>query len=69
MTKRGKAGVTVCSTAFETLGRAQARALGNAGLPIAVIPHPFGSRTREEVRAIAEQCAGQIAALLGAGGK
>ena len=69
MTKRGKAGVTVCSTAFETLGRAQARALGNAGLPIAVIPHPFGSRTREEVREIAQKCAEQIAALVSEGAK
>jgi len=69
VTKRGKAGVTVCSTAFETLGRAQARALGNAGLPIAVIPHPFGSRTREEVREIAQKCAEQIAALVSEGAK
>ncbi len=56
--------MTVCSTAFQTLGRAQARALGNAALPIAVIPHPFGGRAREEVRAIAEQCADDIARLL-----
>jgi len=67
VTKRGKAGVAVCSTAFETLGRAQARALGNAGLPIAVIPHPFGSRTRDEVREIAEKCAEQIASLVSRG--
>ncbi len=64
MTKQGKAAITVCSTAFQTLGRAQARALGNAGLPIAVIPHPFGGRGREDVRRIAEQCADDIARLL-----
>lgn len=58
----------MCSTAFQTLGRAQARALGNADLPIAVIPHPFGGRSREEVRKIAGQCAEDIARLL-AGGK
>lgn len=46
------------------LGRAQARALGNAGLPIAVIPHPFGGRNREEVRDIAEQCAADIVRLV-----
>jgi len=62
--KRGKAAVTVCSTAFQTLGRAQARALGNADLPIAVIPHPFGGRDRKEVRGIAEQCVDDIAKLL-----
>jgi len=64
VTKQGKAAVTVCSTAFQTLGRAQARALGNAALPIAVIPHPFGGRTREDVRRIAEQCVDDIAKLL-----
>lgn len=64
MAKRGKAAITVCSTAFQTLGRAQARALGNAELPIAVIPHPFGGRSRGDVRNIAEQCADDIAELL-----
>ena len=42
----------MCSTAFLTLGRAQAKALGNPSLPIAVIPHPFGLRKRDEVREI-----------------
>jgi hypothetical protein len=56
--------VTVCSTAFLTLGRAQARALGDANLPIAVIPHPFGLRTREEVREIARQCVDEIVELV-----
>ncbi len=59
--------MTVCSTAFTTLGQAQARALGKPGLPIAVIPHPFGLRTREEVREIAEQCAQDIARLVNRG--
>lgn len=64
MAKQGKAAVTVCSTAFLTLGRAQARALGSSDLPIAVIPHPFGGRSREDVRRIAEQCVDDIAKLL-----
>jgi hypothetical protein len=59
--------ITVCSTAFVTLGRAQARALGHADLPIAVIPHPFGNRTRDEVRQIADQCVEQIAKLVSGG--
>ena len=46
------------------LGRAQARALGYPDLPIAVIPHPFGIRTREEVRALAAHCVDDIARLL-----
>jgi hypothetical protein len=58
--------VTVVSNAFTGLGKAQARALGFAGLPLAVIPHPFGSRTREEVRALAEQCVDEIAKLAAA---
>mgnify|MGYP003335395683 CR=1 FL=1 len=59
--------MTVCSTAFATLGRAQARALGKPELPIAVVPHPFGSRTREEVREIAEQCVADIVRLVSEG--
>jgi hypothetical protein len=55
--------VTVCSTAFETLGHAQARALGNADLPILLVAHPFGNRSRDEIRAMAQQCADQLLAL------
>ena len=47
-----------------TLGHVQARSLGNPRLPIAMIPHPFGLRTRDEVRAIAQDCAEEIAELL-----
>ena len=60
--------MTICSTAFITLGRAQASALGRPDLPIAVIAHPFGLRTREEVRGIAEKCVDDIARLVGAAG-
>jgi hypothetical protein len=56
--------VAICSTAFLTLGRAQARALGNPDLPIAVIPHPFGLRSRDEVRRMAEKCVDDIARLV-----
>jgi hypothetical protein len=62
--KRGKSALTVCSTAFVTLGHAQARALGAPGLPIAVVPHPFGVRKREEIRDIAAQCAQDIVRLV-----
>ena len=64
MAKRGPAAVAICSTAFAALGRAQATALGYPELPIAVIPHPFGSRTRDEVRQLAEQCIGEIVRLV-----
>ena len=59
----------MCSTAFVTLGRAQARALGDANLPIAVIPHPFGLRTREEVREIASTCIDQVVQLVTGGAR
>jgi hypothetical protein len=57
----------VCSSAFVTLGRAQAKALGAPGMPIAVVPHPFGVRKRDEIRDIAQQCADDIATLVTAG--
>ena len=66
MRKRGTAAVTVCSSAFLTLGRAQAQALQLPALPIAVVDHPFGSRTRAEVSALAERCVAQIVAFAAA---
>jgi hypothetical protein len=60
--------VTVCSTAFTQLGHAQATSLGYPDLPIAIIPHPFGNRTRDEVRRLATECVDSIAQLIcGAG--
>jgi len=61
--KRGRAAVAICSSAFLTLGRAQARALGHAELPIAVIAHPFGARTRDEVRTLAAACVDDVVQL------
>ena len=54
----------VCSTAFVGLGHAQARALGYPDLPIAVVPHPFGPHTRDQVRELAGQCVEDIARLV-----
>ena len=62
--KRGVVALTVCSTAFTALGRAQQKALGAPDLPIAVVPHPFGTRSRDELRTMAEQCVGEVARLL-----
>ena len=64
MAKRGKVALTVCSTSFTGLGRAQQKALGSPDLPIAVIPHPFGTRSRDQLREIAGQCVEDIARLL-----
>lgn len=63
--RRGKAALTICSTAFAGMGRAQAAKLGFARLPIAVVPHPFGLRTRAEVHKMAEDCVKDIATLAG----
>jgi hypothetical protein len=38
-------------------------AFGFADMPIAVVPHPFGIRTREEIRTIAGQCVEDVARL------
>ncbi len=57
--------MTICSTAFVAMGRAQAVKLGARDLPIAVVPHPFGLRTREEVRQMAQACLSEIVRLVG----
>jgi hypothetical protein len=55
--------LTICSSAFAPLGRAQARNLGCADLPIIVVQHPFGSHSREAIREIAAHCAQEIARI------
>jgi hypothetical protein len=64
LAQRGKPALTVCSASFVGLGRAQQKALGSPDLPIAVVPHPFGTRSREELKDIAIKCADEIARLL-----
>lgn len=63
--KRGTPAMTICTTAFLRVGRMQCKALGMPHLPILVMEHPFGSRSRAEVGAIAADCAEQIARLAG----
>jgi hypothetical protein len=55
--------ITICSDQFIVLGRKQLKALGSEGHPIAVIPHPFGLRTRDQVRTIAQSCVADIARI------
>ncbi len=61
--KREVPSITVCSDAFVVLGRAQAKSLGLPDNPMAIVPHPFGLRKREEIRKIAEACANDIATI------
>jgi hypothetical protein len=67
-TRHGALGITICSTAFAGLARAQLAALDSRECPLLVIEHPFGSRTRAEVSAIAEALLPQIAAAVAAQG-
>ena len=53
----------MCSTAFETLGRAQSKGLAHPDLPIAFVPHPFATINREGIRELAVKCAADIAWL------
>lgn len=56
--------VTVVSTAFELLARAEAEGLGAAGLPLLVVPHPVGSREPQLLREWGESLvSGCVAAL------
>jgi len=64
--KRGKAALTIVSQSFTGLGSMQAKALGVPKMPFVVIPHPFGSRKRDEVQAIAQRCADEVAKVMGA---
>jgi hypothetical protein len=59
----GVASLVICSSAFLTLGRSQLESMGCPDLPIAAMPHPFGLRTRAEVREIAGNIVDDIARL------
>ena len=42
--------VTICSSEFVALGRAEAEALGMPALPLAIIKHPLGGLAADEVQ-------------------
>ena len=64
----GKPALVICTHPFRETGRNIARALGLANYPFAMVAHPIGSRTLDELRARAEDAYGQGLAIL-AGGK
>jgi hypothetical protein len=43
--KKGVPTVTICTTAFERLGRGEARTLGMPDLPLAIVDHPFAGES------------------------
>lgn len=62
--KCGLPALAICSTAFAGLGRSQAKALGHPNLPIAIMPHPFGLRARDELPQLAAELVDDISRLL-----
>ena len=55
--------VTICSSEFVALGRAEAEALGMPDLPLAIIKHPLGGLGAEEVRQRADSVLNAIEQL------
>ena len=50
----GKPALVICTTPFEKTGRNIARALGVPDYPFAMVDHPIGSRTVDELKARAQ---------------
>jgi hypothetical protein len=66
MERRGVPTVTVVSSAFEMLARAEAKGFAMADLPLLVVPHPVGSRAAGELDAWGQDLvAGCVQALTG----
>ena len=63
--KRGIPAAVVITEPFIPTAAALAELAGLSGYPCAVIPHPVGSLTAEEVRERADAIAPRVAALLG----
>ena len=61
---RGVPAAVVCTEPFIATGRAMARARGKAEYPFAVVPHPIGSASDDEMRARAEAALPQVVELL-----
>jgi len=59
--------LTICSTVFVAMGHAQASKLGLPGMPIVAVAHPFGLRSRNEVKEMAQGATRDIAALFDKG--
>ena len=54
----------IASTAFVGLARMEAEAMGYPELPMLIVPHPFGSRTRQEIEAFAREKVGDVEKVL-----
>lgn len=54
----------ICTDEFVQSARAQAAICGNPGYAFAVVPHPIGSLTSEELRLRAEAAVPQVITIL-----
>ena len=56
--------MTICSTEFEALGRAESNALGLPALPLAIIQHPLGGLKPDVVEKRAQSVVDVIQQML-----
>lgn len=62
--KLGVPVATILSRDFAGLGQSECKALGFPTMPVVVVPHPFGSLKREQVRKIADDVVDEIIHVL-----
>ena len=64
----GKPALVICTHPFEVTGRNIARALGIPDYPFAMVDHPIGSRTLDELKDRARSAFEQGLGILTVGG-
>jgi hypothetical protein len=62
--RRGVPAAVICTDQFVASAKAQAEICGNPAYPFAVVPHPLGSLTADELRARAAAAVPQVIAIL-----
>jgi hypothetical protein len=67
--KRGLVTAVICSEAFVTLAKTQARVFGVPDLPLVIIPHPLGGLSIEQVEGRAFVAIPQVVDLIRAQAK
>ena len=67
--KLGKPALVICTEPFERTAKSIARVLGVPEYPFALVEHPIGSRSAEELQVLADHAYRQgVAVLTGAEG-
>ena len=64
LAKKALPAVVICSAPFVSLAKAQARVFGVPDLPLAVIAHPLGGISGDEIHRRALQAVPQIADMI-----